>query len=101
MFFPGIKVSKEQRKCLGVKVCEFVFKELDTGHTSEDFSIPLFKKMFEANEEFHKKANNLASIFLYAKAHKYQCEHIKNGIKYTGQPKLGEFTQLYIKKFFI
>lgn len=55
-FFPGIKVSKEQRECLGVKVCEFASKELDAGHTSVDFSIPLFKKMFEANEEFHKKA---------------------------------------------
>jgi hypothetical protein len=55
-FFPGIKVSKEQQECLGVKVCEFASKELDVGHTSVDFSIPLFKKMFEANVEFHKQA---------------------------------------------
>ncbi|RHZ58579.1 hypothetical protein Glove_372g161 [Diversispora epigaea] len=46
-FFPGIKVSKEQRECLGIKVCEFASKELNAEHIS--------------------------------------C---------TGQPKLGEFTQI-------
>ncbi|RHZ82021.1 hypothetical protein Glove_114g20 [Diversispora epigaea] len=86
-FFPGIKVSKEQRECLGVKVCEFASKELDVGHTSVDFSIPLFKKMFEADVEFHKQA----TIW---QAHEYQCGHINNGIKCTGKPKLGEFTQI-------
>lgn len=55
-FFPGTKVSKEQRECLGVKVCEFASKELDIGHTSVDFSVPLFKNMFEANEKFYKRA---------------------------------------------
>ncbi|RHZ69720.1 hypothetical protein Glove_279g56 [Diversispora epigaea] len=88
-FFPGIKVSKEQRECLGVKVYEFTSKELDVGHTLVDFSIPLFKKMFEADVEFHKQA----TICLYAKAHEYQCGHINNDIKCTGKPKLGEFTQ--------
>ncbi|RHZ64762.1 hypothetical protein Glove_320g89 [Diversispora epigaea] len=86
-FFPGIKVSKEQRECLGVKVCEFASKELDVGHTSVDFSIPHFKKMFEADVEFHKQA----TIW---QAHEYQCGHINNGIKCTGKPKLGEFTQI-------
>lgn len=55
-FFPGIQVSKEQRQCLGVKVCEFASKELDIGHTSVDFSKPLFKNMFDANEKFYEKA---------------------------------------------
>ena len=55
-FFPGIKVSKEQRQCLSVKVCEFASKELDTGHTSVDFTQPIFKNMFDANEKFHEKA---------------------------------------------
>ena len=54
-FFPGIKVSKEQRNCLSVKVCEFSSKELDVGHTSVDFSKPLFKNIFDANEKFHEK----------------------------------------------
>ncbi len=54
-FFPGIKVSKEQRECLGVKVCEFASKELDVGHTSVDFSVPLFENVFNAHEKFHKK----------------------------------------------
>lgn len=54
-FFPGVKVTKEQRECLSVKMCEFASERLDIGHTSVDFSIPLFKEMFDANEEFHKK----------------------------------------------
>jgi hypothetical protein len=55
-FFPGIQVSKEQRQCLGVKVCEFASKELDINHTSVDFSMPLFKNTFDANEKFYEKA---------------------------------------------
>ncbi|RHZ78932.1 hypothetical protein Glove_154g37 [Diversispora epigaea] len=92
-FFPDIKVSKGQRECLGVKVCEFASKELDVGHTSVDFSIPLFKKMFETDVEFHKQA----TIW---QAYEYQCGHINNSIKCTGKPKLGEFTQtrLFLRK---
>jgi hypothetical protein len=63
-FFPGVKVSKEQRECLSVKVCEFASEELDIGHTSVDFSVPLFKNMFDANEEFHKKSTLWLVIFL-------------------------------------
>ena len=55
-FLPGIKVSKEQRQCLGVKLCEFASKELDVSHTSVDFSEPLFKNTFNANEKFNEKA---------------------------------------------
>ena len=55
-FFPGIAVTKEQRECLSVKVCEFASKKLDVNHTSVDFSMPLFESVFNANEEFHKKA---------------------------------------------
>jgi hypothetical protein len=73
--------------------------------------------MFEADVEFHKQAtiwqvycfknffknNIIINLFLffslYAKAHEYQCGHINNGIKCTGKPKLGEFTQVCIKKF--
>lgn len=54
-FLPGFQVSKEQRQCLGVKICEFSSKELDTGHTSVDFSKPLFKNTYEANEKFCEK----------------------------------------------
>ncbi|CAB5188576.1 unnamed protein product [Rhizophagus irregularis] len=54
-FFPNISVIKEQRECLSVKVCQYASKELDIGHTSVDFSTPLFENMFNANEEFHKK----------------------------------------------
>src|SRR5688500_13803016 len=28
-FFPGIRVTKEQRNCLSVKVCQFASKKLD------------------------------------------------------------------------
>ena len=28
-FFPGFEVSKEERKCLSIKMCEFASKELD------------------------------------------------------------------------
>ncbi|RGB23003.1 hypothetical protein C1646_775155 [Rhizophagus diaphanus] len=55
-FFPGIKVSKEQRQYLSVKICEFASKELDTGHTSVDFTQPIFKNIFDANKKFHEKA---------------------------------------------
>uniref|UniRef100_U9T548 Uncharacterized protein n=1 Tax=Rhizophagus irregularis (strain DAOM 181602 / DAOM 197198 / MUCL 43194) TaxID=747089 RepID=U9T548_RHIID len=98
-FFPGIKVSKEQRQCLSVKVCEFASKELDTGHTSVDFTQPIFKNMFDANEKFHEKA----TICIFAKAHKYSCGYInENGVKYNGKPKLGELVQVNnTKKKFI
>jgi hypothetical protein len=66
-FFPGFIVSKEQRQCLGVKVCEFASKELDIGHNSVDFTKPLFKNTFDANEKFHEKATlwlvKIGSIF--------------------------------------
>ena len=55
-FLPGIRVSKEQRQCLGVKLCEFASKKLDISHTSVDFSEPLFKNAFDANEKFYEKA---------------------------------------------
>jgi hypothetical protein len=55
-FFPGFQVSKEQRNCLGVKVCEFASKQLNVEHTSVNFSESLFKNMFDANEKFHEKA---------------------------------------------
>ncbi|CAG8743238.1 22548_t:CDS:2, partial [Rhizophagus irregularis] len=72
-----IKVSKEQRQCLSMKVCEFASKKLNTGHISVDFTQPIFKNMFNANEKFHKKA----TICIFAKAHKYSCEHInENGV---------------------
>ncbi|POG72917.1 hypothetical protein GLOIN_2v1773210 [Rhizophagus irregularis DAOM 181602=DAOM 197198] len=98
-FFPGIKVSKEQRQCLNVKVCEFASKELDTGHTSVDFTQPIFKNMFDANEKFHEKA----TICIFAKAHEYSCGYInENGVKYNGKPKLGELVQVNnTKKKFI
>ena len=64
-FFPGIKVSKEQRQCLGVKVCEFASKELDISHVSVDFTEPLFKNMFDANEKFHEKATLWFVKFIY------------------------------------
>jgi hypothetical protein len=65
-FFPGIKVSKEQRQCLSVKVCEFASKELDTGHTSVDFTQHIFKNMFDANEKFHEKATIwLVKLIIY------------------------------------
>jgi hypothetical protein len=47
-----------------VKVCEFASEELDIGHTSVDFSVPLFKNVFDANEEFHKKSTLWLVIFL-------------------------------------
>jgi hypothetical protein len=36
-------------------VCQYASKELEIGHTSVDFSAPLFENMFNANEEFHRK----------------------------------------------
>ena len=53
-FFPGVKVSKEQRECLSVKVCEFASEELDIGHTSVDFSVLLFKNMLMPMKSFTK-----------------------------------------------
>jgi len=57
-FFPGVKVSKEQRECLSVKVCEFASEELDIGHTSVDFQYLSLKiclmpmKSFTKNQHF-------------------------------------------------
>ena len=42
-FFPKAKVSKEQQEYLSMKVYEFASEKLDIGHTSVDFSVPLFK----------------------------------------------------------
>ena len=64
-FLPGIKVSKEQRQCLSVKVCEFSSKELDIGHTSVDFTESLFKNTFDANEKFHEKATVWLVKFIF------------------------------------
>ncbi|PKK64622.1 hypothetical protein RhiirC2_787238 [Rhizophagus irregularis] len=62
----SIKVSKEQRQCLSMKVCEFASKKLNTGHTSIDFTQPIFKNMFNANEKFHKKATIwLVKFYIY------------------------------------
>ena len=55
-FFSGLKVIKEQRQCLSVKMCEFASKELDVGHTSVDFTKSLYKNTFDANEKFYEKA---------------------------------------------
>ena len=55
-FFSGFEVSKEERKCLGVKMCEFASKELDISHTSVNFTSSIFKNTFNANEKFHEKA---------------------------------------------
>ncbi|CAB4381019.1 unnamed protein product [Rhizophagus irregularis] len=90
-FFPNISVIKEQRECLSVKVCQYASKELDIGHTSVDFSTPLFENMFNANEEFHKKT----TLRFFAKAYEYKCSHInKNGKRCNGGPILGELTQV-------
>ncbi len=55
-FFSEIKVIKEQRNCLSVKMCEFASNELDVSHTSIDFFKSLFKNIFDTNENFHEKA---------------------------------------------
>ncbi|GBC33794.1 hypothetical protein GLOIN_2v1672652 [Rhizophagus irregularis DAOM 181602=DAOM 197198] len=90
-FFPGIRVSKEQRNCLSVKVCEFASKELDVGHTSVDFSKSFFKNIFDANEKFHEKT----TLCVFAKAYECHCEYIdQNGVKCNGIPKLCEFNQV-------
>ncbi|CAB4426822.1 unnamed protein product [Rhizophagus irregularis] len=91
-FFPGFEVSKEERKCLGVKMCEFASKELlDVSHTSVDFTSSIFKNTFNANEKFYEKA----TLCLFAKAHEYKCGYVdRNGIRCDGVPKLGEFTQV-------
>ncbi|RGB22286.1 hypothetical protein C1646_776352 [Rhizophagus diaphanus] len=91
--YRGIQVSKEQRQCLGVKVCEFASKELNIGHTSVDFSKSLFKKTFDVNEKFYEKA----TLFMFAKAHEYSCGYIsENEEKCNGTPKLSELIQVYI-----
>ncbi|POG64718.1 hypothetical protein GLOIN_2v1672652 [Rhizophagus irregularis DAOM 181602=DAOM 197198] len=90
-FFPGIRVSKEQRNCLSFKVCEFASKELDVGHTSVDFSKSFFKNIFDANEKFHEKT----TLCVFAKAYECHCEYIdQNGVKCNGIPKLCEFNQV-------
>lgn len=70
-FFPGIRVSKEQRNCLSVKVCEFASKELDVGHTSVDFSKSFFKNIFDANEKFHEKTTLWLVIHIFILIYKY------------------------------
>ncbi|CAB5386575.1 unnamed protein product [Rhizophagus irregularis] len=90
-FFPGIRVFKEQRNCLSVKVCEFASKELDVGHTTVDFSKSFFKNIFDANEKFHEKT----TLCVFAKAYECHCEYIdQNGVKCNGIPKLCEFNQV-------
>ena len=54
-FFPGFEVSKEERKCLSIKMCEFASKELDVSHTSVDFNSLSFKNTLNADEKFHEK----------------------------------------------
>ncbi|RGB25231.1 hypothetical protein C1646_675744 [Rhizophagus diaphanus] len=71
-FFPNIAVIKEQRECFSVKICQYTSKELDIGHTSVDFSTPLFENMFNANKEFHKKT----TLHFFIKAHEYKCNHL-------------------------
>ena len=77
--------------------------------------MPLFESVFNANEEFHKKATLWLVIFVFcvlalililtiilglycsffAKAHEYKCGHIdRNGNKCNGTPKLGELSQV-------
>ncbi len=64
-FFSGSKVSKEQRQCLGVKLCEFSSKELKIGHTFVDFTKSSFKNIFDANEKFHEKATLWLVFFIF------------------------------------
>ncbi|GBC27218.1 hypothetical protein GLOIN_2v1763409 [Rhizophagus irregularis DAOM 181602=DAOM 197198] len=90
-FFPGIKVSKEERKCLSVKMCEFASKKLEVDHTSVDFTSSLFKNLFDANEKFQERA----TLCIFAKAHEYKCGYVdQKGIRCNGTPTLGEFTQV-------
>ncbi|RGB21550.1 hypothetical protein C1646_777739 [Rhizophagus diaphanus] len=48
-----------------IRTCQYASKELDIGHTSIDFSTPLFENIFNANEEFHKKT----TLRFFAKAY--------------------------------
>ena len=50
-FFPGFEVSKEERKCLSVKMCEFASKELDVSHTSVNFNSLFFKNTLDIDEK--------------------------------------------------
>jgi len=52
-----------------------------------DFST-LFKNMFNANDEFHKKT----TLCFFAKAHEYKCNHINK--RCNGAPTIGELTQV-------
>ncbi|PKY58816.1 hypothetical protein RhiirA4_481047 [Rhizophagus irregularis] len=63
--------------------CDF-FLELNTGHTSVDFTQPIFKNIFNINQ----KSNNLVYT------HEYSCGYInENGAKCNGKLKLGELIQ--------
>ena len=55
-FLSGFEVIKEERQCLSVKMCEFASKELNMSHTSVDFTSPLLKNTFNANEKYYEKA---------------------------------------------
>jgi hypothetical protein len=75
-FLPGIRVSKEQRQCLGIKMCEFASKKLDIGHTSVDFTEPLFKDTFDANEKFHEKSTLWFVRFIFIILFNFQFKSI-------------------------
>ncbi|CAG8694190.1 9127_t:CDS:2, partial [Funneliformis caledonium] len=82
---------KEERKVLGVKMCEFASKELDVDHISVDFASSFFKNIFNANEKFFEKA----TLCTFAKTHEYKCGYVdQNGIRYDGASKLNEFIQV-------
>ncbi|PKK73608.1 hypothetical protein RhiirC2_823058 [Rhizophagus irregularis] len=100
-FFGGIPVKKNQRKCQGIKFCQFTDPELiNQEHCSVDFDSEIFQHYIQQNNNNTKEAKTY-TLFLAAKD--TPCNFKKDNIPCNGGPHIGRITnyQMNIVLYFI
>ncbi|GET63974.1 hypothetical protein GLOIN_2v1545568 [Rhizophagus irregularis DAOM 181602=DAOM 197198] len=100
-FFGGIPVKKNQRKCQGIKFCQFTDPELvNQEHCSVDFDSEIFQHYTQQNNNNTKEAKTY-TLFLAAKD--TPCNFKKDNIPCNGGPHIGRITnyQTNIVSYFI
>ncbi|PKB95238.1 hypothetical protein RhiirA5_404684 [Rhizophagus irregularis] len=100
-FFGGIPVKKDQRKCQGIKFCQFTDPELvNQEHCSVDFDSEIFQHYIQQN---NNNTSEVKTYTLFLAAKDTPCNFKKDNISCDGKPRLGRVTnyQTNIVSYFI
>ncbi|CAB4381821.1 unnamed protein product [Rhizophagus irregularis] len=100
-FFGGIPVKKDQRKCQGIKFCQFTDPELvNQEHCSVDFDSEIFQHYIQQN---NNNTSEVKTYTLFLAAKDTPCNLKKDNISCDGKPHLGRVTnyQTNIVSYFI